>query len=31
MYFNDIHILGYVVIAAFGLIVGKLIAWSNIT
>ena len=30
MYFNDIHILGYVVIAAFGLIVGKLIAWSNI-
>lgn len=30
MYFNNVHILYYVVIAVVGLIVGKFIAWCNI-
>ena len=30
MYFNNIHILNYVIIAILGLIVGKFIAWCNI-
>ncbi len=29
MYFNNVHILGFVVIALIGLIVGKFIAWCN--
>ena len=30
MYFNDIHILYYVVIGFIGLVVGKIVAWCNI-
>lgn len=30
MYFNNLHILYYVVIALIGLIVGKFVAWCNI-
>ena len=30
MYFNNVHILNFVLIAAIGLIVGKFIAWCNI-
>lgn len=30
MYFNNVHIMIYVAIAALGLIVGKLVAWCNI-
>lgn len=30
MYFNNVHILYYVVIAIIGLIVGKFVAWCNI-
>lgn len=30
MYFNNVHILNFVVIALIGLIVGKFIAWCNI-
>lgn len=30
MYFNDVHILGYVLIAIIGLAVGRFIQWMNI-
>ena len=30
MYFNNVHILFFVAIAALGLVVGKFIAWCNI-
>ena len=30
MYFNDIHILYYVAIGLFGLVIGKFVAWCNI-
>ena len=29
MYFNDVHILFFVLIAAIGLVVGKFAAWCN--
>ena len=29
MYFNNVHILGFVIVALIGLIVGKFIAWCN--
>ena len=29
MYFNDVHIILYLIIAVIGFIVGKFIAWCN--